>query len=203
MIITNRTVPLKRDCAAIAIPSGARLVLAAGTVVRVTQAAGTSYTVAATTGATTGQLYRIEGVDADALGLSGPVEETQAPPTFSEKMVWDQLKTVYDPEIPVNIVDLGLIYGCAIGEHEQGGKKIDVQMSLTAPGCGMSDVLKADVENKLRRLPEVKEVKVDVVFDPPWGPARMSEAAKLQLGFDLDYGTNTGGNSFGPFPILR
>jgi probable FeS assembly SUF system protein SufT len=199
MIITNRTVPLKRDCAAIAIPAGTRLVLAAGITVRVTQAVGTSYTVAAETG----QLYRIEGVDADALGLSGPVEETQAPPIFNEKMVWDQLKTVYDPEIPVNIVDLGLIYACAIAEHEQGGKKIDVQMSLTAPGCGMSDVLKADVENKLRRLPEVKEVKVEVVFDPPWGPARMSEAAKLQLGFDLDYGTNSGGNSFGPFPILR
>jgi probable FeS assembly SUF system protein SufT len=196
MIITNRTVPLKRDCAAIAIPAGTRLVLVAGTTVRVTQAAGTSYTVAATTG----QLYRIEGVDADALGLSGPVEETQAPPTFSEKMVWDQLKTVYDPEIPVNIVDLGLIYGCAITEHEQGGKKIDVQMSLTAPGCGMSDVLKADVEQKLARLPEVKAVRVQVVFDPPWTPARMSEAAKLQLGFDLDY-AGAGGAS--AFPILR
>jgi probable FeS assembly SUF system protein SufT len=199
MIITNRTVPLKRDCAAIAIPAGTRLTLPAGTVVRVTQAAGTSYTVAADFGV----LYRIEGVDADALGLSGPVEESQAPPTFSEKMVWDQLKTVYDPEIPVNIVDLGLIYGCAIGDDEQGGKKIDVQMSLTAPGCGMSDVLKADVETKLRRLPEVKQVKVDVVFDPPWTPARMSEAAKLQLGFDLDYGGPSGGNGFGPFPILR
>jgi probable FeS assembly SUF system protein SufT len=171
--------------------------LPAGICVRITQAAGTSYTVSAA-----GALYRIDGTDADALGLSGPPDQVHAPPTFSEKMVWDQLKTVYDPEIPVNIVDLGLIYSCAVGEHEQGGKKIDVQMSLTAPGCGMSDVLKADVENKLRRLPEVKAVQVDVVFDPPWSPARMSEAAKLQLGFDLDYGTNTG-NSFGPFPILR
>jgi probable FeS assembly SUF system protein SufT len=199
MIITNRTVPLKRDCAAIAIPAGTRLVLPAGTIVRVTQAAGTSYTVAADFGV----LYRIEGADADALGLSGPVTETGAPPTFSERMVWDQLKTVYDPEIPVNIVDLGLIYACEIGEHAEGGKKIDVQMSLTAPGCGMSDVLKADVETKLRRLPEVKEVKVDVVFDPPWSPARMSEAAKLQLGFDLDYGGPSGSAGFGPFPILR
>ena len=143
-------------------------------------------------------LYRIEGTDADALGLSGPAAEAHTPPTFSEQMVWDQLKTVYDPEIPVNIVDLGLIYSCAIADDEQGGKKIDVAMSLTAPGCGMSDVLKADVEKKLARLPEVKEVRVEVVFDPPWSPARMSEAAKLQLGFDLDYG--------GPqsaFPILR
>jgi probable FeS assembly SUF system protein SufT len=199
MIITNRTVPLKRDCPAIAIPAGTRLVLPAGTIVRVTQAVGTSYTVAADFGV----LYRIEGSDADALGLSGPVTETQAPPTFSERMVWDQLKTVYDPEIPVNIVDLGLIYSCEIADHAEGGKKIDVQMSLTAPGCGMSDVLKADVETKLRRLPEVKEVKVEVVFDPPWSPACMSEAAKLQLGFDLDYGTPSGSAGFGPFPILR
>lgn len=196
MIITNQTVALKRDCAAIAIPAGTKQVLPAGTSVRVTQAMGGSYTVAAS-----GMLYRIEEKDADALGVSGPSDERHAPPSFSEKMVWDQLKTVYDPEIPVNIVDLGLIYGCAITEHPEGGKKIDVQMSLTAPGCGMSDVLKADVEQKLRRLPEVKAVQVEVVFDPPWGPGRMSEAAKLQLGFDLDYGTSS--NSMGPFPILR
>ncbi len=200
MIITNQSVKLKRDCAAIAIPAGTKQVLPAGTRLRITQAAGTSYTVAADFGV----LYRIEDADADALGLSGPSTETHTPPAFSERMVWDQLKTVYDPEIPVNIVDLGLIYGCAIAEHPEGGKKIDVQMSLTAPGCGMSDVLKADVETKLRRLPEVKEVKVEVVFDPPWNPGRMSEAAKLQLGFDLDYGsTNSWGNSSGPFPILR
>ena len=192
MFIANQTVSLRRDCAAIAIPAGSPQVLSAGTTVRITQAAGTSYTVSAH-----GMLYRIEGEDADALGLSGPAMETHTPPTFSERMVWDQLKTVYDPEIPVNIVDLGLIYSCAITDHEQGGKKLDVAMSLTAPGCGMSDVLKADVERKLARLPEVKEVRVQVVFDPPWNPGRMSEAAKLQLGFDLDYG------STGTFPILR
>ena len=196
MIITNQTVALKRDCPTIEIPAGTRRTLPAGTTVRVTQAMGGSYTVSAS-----GALYRIEEADADALGMSAGSQEQHAPPAFSEKMVWDQLKTVYDPEIPVNIVDLGLIYSCAIAEHGQGGKKIDVAMSLTAPGCGMSDVLKADVENKLRRLPEVKEVRVQVVFDPPWNPGRMSEAAKLQLGFDLDYGSS--GNSFGPFPILR
>lgn len=195
MIITNQTVTLKRDCPAIAIPAGTAQVLPAGTTVRITQSLGTSYTVSAG-----GALYRIEGKDADALGFTAPEAETHAPPTFSERMVWDQLKTVYDPEIPVNIVDLGLIYSCHIGEHEQGGRKIDVAMSLTAPGCGMSDVLKADVEKKLARLPEVKEVRVQVVFDPPWTPARMSEAAKLQLGFDLDY---AGGGSGGMFPILR
>lgn len=194
MIITNQTVTLKRDCSGIAIPAGTREMLPAGTTVRITQAAGASYTVSAQ-----GMLYRIDGRDADALGLTTPADESHAPPSFSEKMVWDQLRTVYDPEIPVNIVDLGLIYSCQIAEQEEGGKKIDVAMSLTAPGCGMSDVLKADVESRLRRLPEVKEVQVQVVFDPPWSPARMSEAAKLQLGFDLDYGSN----SFGPFPILR
>lgn len=194
MIITNQTVTLKRDCAGIAIPAGTRQILPAGTSVRIMQAMGGSYTVSAQ-----GALYRIDGKDADALGLSGPEAEQHAPPTFSERMVWDQMKTVYDPEIPVNIVDLGLIYGCEIGEAEGGGKKIDVQMSLTAPGCGMSDVLKADVEQKLRRLPEVKEVRVQVVFDPPWSPARMTEAARLQLGFDLDYT----GASGGAFPILR
>ncbi|MGC2583771.1 MAG: putative Fe-S cluster assembly protein SufT [Acidobacteriaceae bacterium] len=194
MIITNRTVTLTRDCPAIAVPAGSTQMLPAGTTVRVTQAAGTSYTVSVN-----GALYRIEEKDADALGLSGAATETKAPSIFSERMVWDQLKTVYDPEIPVNIVDLGLIYSCEISDHPESGKKIDVAMSLTAPGCGMSDVLKADVEHKLARLPEVREVRVQVVFDPPWSPARMSEAAKLQLGFDLDYGNGAGS----AFPILR
>jgi len=196
MIITNQTVALKRNCETIAVPAGTRQVLPAGTCVRITQAAGSSYTVSAN-----GALYRIDEKDADALGQSGPASTTHTPPAFSERMVWDQLKTVYDPEIPVNIVDLGLIYGCEITDHPEGGRKIDVQMSLTAPGCGMSDVLKADVEKKLARLPEVEEVQVQVVFDPPWNPGRMSEAAKLQLGFDLDYGNER--NSTGPFPILR
>lgn len=193
MIITNQTVTLKRDCPAIAVPAGTLQMLPAGTAVRITQAAG-SYTVSVS-----GALFRIEDKDADALGLTGPATENRAPATFSERMVWDQLKTVYDPEIPVNIVDLGLIYSCEIGDHPDGGKKIDVAMSLTAPGCGMSDVLKADVERKLSRLPDVREVRVQVVFDPPWNPGRMSEAAKLQLGFDLDYGNGSGS----AFPILR
>lgn len=200
MAILNQSVTLTRDCPAIAIPAGTAEILKAGTTVRITQSMGTSYTVAAA-----GALYRIENTEADALDLapsdSSRNAESQTPATFSESMVWDQMKTVYDPEIPVNIVDLGLIYACEISEHPEGGKKIDVQMSLTAPGCGMSDVLKADVEKKLRGLPEVKEVNVQVVFDPPWNPGRMSEAAKLQLGFDLDYGTS--GNSFGGMPIFR
>ena len=202
MIITNQSVTLKRDCAAVAIPAGTPHVLTAGTTVRITQTLGGSYTVAAQ-----GALFRIEDKDADALGERGPSAEGAAPPEFSEKMVWDQLRTVYDPEIPVNIADLGLIYRCEVADHPEGGKKIEIDMSLTAPGCGMSDVLKADVEKKLRRLPDVKEVKVQVVFDPPWGPGRMSEAAKLQLGFDLDYGTDSGNSfgepSFGGYRIMR
>ena len=99
------------------------------------------------------------------------------------------LKTVYDPEIPVNIVDLGLVYSCDIAPLEQGGNSVHIKMSMTAPGCGMGNVLKGDVQHKLARLPGVKEVQVEVVFDPPWHPGLMSDAAKLQLGFDLDYGT--------------
>jgi metal-sulfur cluster biosynthetic enzyme len=110
-------------------------------------------------------------------------------------MVIDQLKTVFDPEIPVNIVDLGLIYGCAITALRDKDKRIDVKMSMTAPGCGMGNVLKADVEGKLSSLPQVKEVHVDIIFDPPWNPSRMSDAARLQLGLDLEEHST-------PFPIL-
>jgi metal-sulfur cluster biosynthetic enzyme len=101
-------------------------------------------------------------------------------------MVWDQLKTVYDPEIPVNIVDLGLGYSCVITPNETSGNKIEIKMAMTAPGCGMANIIKADVEGKLSRLPDVSEVHVEVVFDPPWHPGLMSQAAKLQLGFDLE-----------------
>jgi probable FeS assembly SUF system protein SufT len=179
-------IDLKRECEAIEIPSGTRRVLSTSSRVRISQFLGTSYTVVGDMGC----MFRIDAKDADALGLTPPAaDETKTSDgVFAEPMVWAQLKTVYDPEIPVNIVDLGLIYSCEITAQEQGGKKIDVKMSMTAPGCGMGNVLKADVEGKLARLPEVKEVHVEVVFDPPWSPARMSEAAKLQLGFDLDYG---------------
>jgi probable FeS assembly SUF system protein SufT len=187
-------IDLKRECEAIEIPSGIRRVLSASTRVRISQFLGTSYTVVSDMGC----MFRIDAKDADALGLAPPAADDKktADGVFSEQLVWDQLKTVYDPEIPVNIVDLGLIYSCEItsceiAAQEQGGKKIDVKMSMTAPGCGMGNVLKADVEGKLQRLPEVQEVHVEVVFDPPWSPALMSEAAKLQLGFDLDYGKSS------------
>jgi metal-sulfur cluster biosynthetic enzyme len=124
------------------------------------------------------------------------------PAAFREEMIWQQLKTVRDPEIPVNIVDLGLIYEAAATDAEGGGKRITVRMTLTAPGCAMSDVIKAEVERKLAGLPDVREVRVDVVFDPPWDKSRMTEAAKLQLGFDSDYGAPTPAPR-GPFKIVR
>lgn len=179
-------IELKRECNAIEIPSGIHRTLPALSRVRISQFLGTSYTVVSDMGC----MFRIDAKDADALGLTPPVVE-QKPASevgFSEQMVWSELKTVFDPEIPVNIVDLGLIYSCDIKADERGGNKIDIKMSMTAPGCGMGNVLKADVEGKLGRLPEVREVNVQVVFDPPWNPGLMSEAAKLQLGFDLDYG---------------
>jgi probable FeS assembly SUF system protein SufT len=170
---------LNRECEVVQIPSGARGTLPAGTPVRIMQSLSGSYTVSTDLG----YMCRIDGKDADALGLSNAEASKPAPEgIFSEQMVWDQLKTVYDPEIPVNIVDLGLIYSCVVASRDEGGNKIHVKMSMTAPGCGMGDVLKADVRGKLSRLPEVKEVQVDVVFEPAWHMGLMSEAAKLQLG---------------------
>jgi len=132
-----------------------------------------------------------------------PSNPTNAPASepFREEMIWKQLKTVRDPEIPVNIVDLGLVYAAAAVPAESGGKRIEVRMTLTAPGCSMSDVIRAEVERKLAALPEVREVKVEVVFDPPWDKSRMSEAAKLHLGFDSDYGAPEPAR--GAFKIVR
>ena len=180
-MLANPPITLKRDCEGIQIPSGIRQTLLAGTDVRIMQSLGSSYTVMSVQG-----MSRIDARDADALGLVVPApEDASTEQSFSEKLVWDQLKTVYDPEIPISVADLGLIYSCITTPLEQGGKRVDIKMSMTAPGCGMGDVLKADVEGKLSRLPEVKEVQVEIVFEPPWGPERMSEAARLQLGFDI------------------
>jgi probable FeS assembly SUF system protein SufT len=172
---------LTRTVEVIEIPSGVVSALAEGTPVRIMQSRGDSYTV----WTDYGQMYRIDGKDADAIGLE-PATDSRHPDdarAFNDQMVWDVLKSVYDPEIPVNIVDLGLIYSCKITPLEPGSRRIDIQMSMTAPGCGMGNVLKADVEGRLSRLPSIKEVSVEVVFDPPWDMSRMSEAARLQLGF--------------------
>ena len=130
---------------------------------------------------------------------------------FREEMILQQLKTVRDPEIPVDIVNLGLVYAATASPLEAGGNRIDVRMSLTAPGCSMSDVIKAEVEQKLAALPDVREVHVEIVFDPPWNPGMMSEGARLHLGFDSDYGAananpgtpNSGSSPSGPFKVLR
>ncbi|MGC2110935.1 MAG: putative Fe-S cluster assembly protein SufT [Candidatus Korobacteraceae bacterium] len=190
-------ITLNRACEAIEIPSGLRRMLAAGTLVRIMQSLGTSYTVSSDYGC----MYRIDARDADALGLAAPsaaVPAAAAWEPFSEQMVWKELRTVFDPEIPVNVVDLGLIYACAITPLDEGANKVEIKMSMTAPGCGMGNVLKADVESKVSQLPSVKEVNVEIVFEPTWHPGLMSEAAKLQLGFDLD----TSGDPSG-LPVMR
>jgi probable FeS assembly SUF system protein SufT len=179
----SEIITLSREVQAIEIPSGVPAVIPSGTGVRVMQFLGSGYTVSSAHG-----MFRIDAKDAEALGLTA-VEAPQTPAAeqgaLNEKMIWDQLKTVFDPEIPVNIADLGLVYSCANAPLETGGQRIDIKMTMTAPGCGMGNVLKADVENKLARLPDVKQVNVEIVFEPAWSPARMSEAAKLQLGFDI------------------
>ncbi len=182
----TNVIELTRDCEATEVPYGGVQILPAGTKVRIMQSLGGSYSVATEQGS----MVRIEAKNADALGLPPqPTEQQTAPTQFSEKLVWDQLKTVFDPEIPVNVVDLGLIYSCQITPAESGGQKIEIEMAMTAPGCGMGDVLRADIERKLSQLPEVREVHAQIVFDPPWHPGRMSDAAKLQLGLDLDTGS--------------
>lgn len=180
----NEQIVLAREVEATQIPSGIPQRLAAGTGARLMQALGGSYTVMTDMG----NMVRIDAKDADALGLTPApsiATATDTPVEFSEALVWNQLRTVYDPEIPVNVVDLGLIYSCQISPVVEGNK-IDIRMTMTAPGCGMSDVLKADIQRKLSGLPTVKELNVEVVFDPPWHPGRMTEGARLQLGLDLE-----------------
>lgn len=167
------------------IPSGEKVTLPAGTEVSVIQTLGGSFTVATEWG----DMLRIPGQDADAIGEeTAPASEAGASgaaegPVDAERLVWDQLKTCFDPEIPVNIVDLGLVYHCQVTPLPEGGNKVDVKFTLTAPGCGMGQVLKSDMESKILSLSGVKDVGVEVVFDPPWDPSMMSDAAKIQLGF--------------------
>ncbi len=173
---------LKRDCDATQIPSGSKVVLPARTGVTITQSLGGQFTVTTDEGG----LYRIDDQDADALGerpaaAAAPAPMTEGP--FEEEQVWEQLRTVFDPEIPVNLVDLGLIYRCEAVPLAEGGHRVEIAMSMTAPGCGMGDVLKEDVRRKVQSVPGVREVQVEVVWDPPWDASRMSDAARLQLGW--------------------
>ena len=173
-------IDLTRDCEAIQIPQGTTVTLPAGTRVAVTQSLGGSYTISTEAG----YLYRITDANADAIGLEAPakpVASTEAA-HVDEAAVWEQLKTCYDPEIPVNIVDLGLIYDCTVENGENGKAKISVKMTLTAPGCGMGPTIAAEARMRIESIPGVEEATVEVVWDPPWDQSMISEAGKMKLG---------------------
>ena len=176
-------ITLARDCEAIQIPSGTKMVLPAGTIVMITQSLGDTYTVTTDHG----YMVRIAGKDADAMGLERSESAAAASSTANsreelEKLVWDQLRTCYDPEIPVNIVELGLVYECKLTELPEGDYRVEIKLTLTAPGCGMGGVLAADAETKIRALPGIREASVEIVFEPAWNPSMMTEAARLELG---------------------
>ena len=180
------SVELTRDCDAVEIPAGHPVTLRIGTPVDITQTLGGTYTVH-----TMGGLYRISSKDADALGLRHePIESSRAPQTETvgaedlEKKVWETLKTCYDPEIPVNIVDLGLIYDMRLERQANGGYKIGVKMTLTAPGCGMGTVIAGDAQQKLLDLPGVQEADVEIVWDPPWHQSMIAAEGRRILGLD-------------------
>lgn len=175
-------VELTRDCEAVQIPAGQRTTLEKGIEVFITQSLGGTFTLQVPA---YGGLFRIASKDADALGKT-PAEAADAAASSGdlEAMVWEQLKTCYDPEIPVNIVDLGLVYGMELAETEGGGKRIDVKMTLTAQGCGMGASIALDARQKLLALPGVSEANVDLVWDPPWNPQMISPEGRERLGLD-------------------
>ena len=175
-----QTVALSRDVIGTLIPAGTKVELPAGTQATITQALGGSYTVHVE-----GHLFRIEGKDADALGKEptrGPEVPDNASDEDLEKAVLDQLRAVYDPEIPINVVELGLIYESRLDHLPDGKRKAVIRMTLTAPGCGMGDILVADARAKVLEIPGIAEADVQLVFDPPWTQDKMSEAARLQAG---------------------
>jgi len=177
---TNEPFTIERDVAAIIIPVGEAVTLRAGTSGFITQALGGSFTVYVE-----GNLFRIAGADADALGKE-PVPPPAIPENATdqdiEQVIWEQLKTCYDPEIPVNIVDLGLIYRCEVTSLPDGQRSVSVDMTLTAPGCGMGEILVQDAQEKIAVIPTVADVRVELVFDPPWNQSMMSDEARLQTG---------------------
>jgi probable FeS assembly SUF system protein SufT len=182
----DQPIVVRRSCEARMIPSGEKLVLTAGSTVWVTQSLGGSYNVMTDRG----YMVRIEGKDGDAIGIP---PATAGEPSVSsvakkredvEEDVWTQLRSCFDPEIPVNIVELGLIYHCSAKPLAGGGYKVIVRFTLTAQGCGMGEVLKQDIENKLLTIPAVRQTEVQLVWDPPWNQNRISPAAKQQLGIE-------------------
>jgi probable FeS assembly SUF system protein SufT len=176
----SQEIILKRDCEAVLIPAGSKITLQAGEPVIITQALGGSFTVLIH-----GNMARIEARNADALGEAPPAPPTEAAAgaaEVTEEQVMDQLRTCYDPEIPVNIVDLGLVYDMQIQPLPGGGSRVEIKMTLTAPGCGMGPVLQQDVETKIAGLAGVKETAVSLVWEPPWSRDMLSDAARLELG---------------------
>ena len=177
---SDEVITLPRDCDATLIPYGNSFTLKKGDEVRITQALGGSYTVMAK-----GSLFRIEGKDADVLGKDvkeDAPEKRKITGTASESAVWEVLKSCYDPEIPVNMVDLGLIYSCKLTDAEEGGTDVEIKMTLTAPGCGMGPMLMDEVRAKVLDVTGVRDVLVELVWDPPWTQDMISEAARLDLG---------------------
>jgi probable FeS assembly SUF system protein SufT len=177
---TSEPVKFERDCAAVMVPSGEVVSLPAGSVGYITQALGGSFTVYVE-----GNLFRIAGTEADAIGknpLPLPRLSESASDGEVEDVVWEQLRTCFDPEIPVNIVDLGLVYECEVSRLPDESRRVSVKMTLTAPGCGMGETLVSDVVSKLELIPTVGEADVELVFDPPWNQTMMSDVAKLETG---------------------
>jgi len=176
----NEPIVVQRDVKAVAIPAGVEVNLKLGSVGYITQALGGSFTVYID-----GNLFRIAGAEADAIGKT-PAVAPDVPPGASEEdiktIVWQQLKTCFDPEIPVNIVDLGLIYECEVSKNEDASRTVDIKMTLTAPGCGMGEVLVQDVRDKVEIVPTVSRANVELIFDPPWNQSMMSDEARLQTG---------------------
>ena len=178
--LSSEPFTLQRDCEAIMVPSGEPVSLPAGQIGYITQALGGSFTVYVE-----GNLFRIAGKDADALGKEPPppIELPEgAGDADVERVVWDQLRTCFDPEIPINVVELGLVYDVSLEAAGANSRKVYVKMTLTAPGCGMGDILVDDVRTKLELIPTIGEADVDLVFDPPWNHSMMSDAAKLETG---------------------
>jgi len=178
-----QSVTLSRDCNAVQIPAGNTVTLPAGTEVDITQTLGGSYTIHAL-----GGLFRVASRDADALGLKPEEAASGAPPVsgdnVSEEMVWETLRTCYDPEIPVNIVDLGLVYDMGIEDLPTGNKKVFVKMTLTAPGCGMGATIAGDAQQKILMLPSVEDASVEIVWDPPWHQSMITPQGRRLLGIE-------------------
>ena len=182
----EQPIVVKRDCEARMVPSGEKMLLRAGSTVWMTQSLGGSYSLMTDRG----YMVRIEGKDGDAIGMPTAGESKPAASSLGksaaemEEAVWEQLRSCFDPEIPVNIVELGLIYHCSVKPLERGGYEARVHFTLTAQGCGMGEVLKEDIERKLVTLPGVRQVDVQLVWDPPWNQNRMSASAKQELGIE-------------------